>query len=173
MRGLAAAAKVGDIHGQYSDLLELFRIGGRCPDTNYVFLGDYVDRGGRSVETICLLLALKVRHPDRITLIRGNHETRSISRVYVFPSMFPSVCPVLFFLSSLSLCLCLPQANTLLRRPRYGFYDECARAFGGDGGSGAGGGAEAWREFTDTYVLDKMTLSVCPQLTLSRCPSQV
>jgi len=56
--------------------MELFRHGGDCPDTNYLFLGDFVDRGFNSVETVLLLLALKVRYPDRITLIRGNHESR-------------------------------------------------------------------------------------------------
>ena len=50
----------GDIHGQYHDLLELFKIGGRCPDTNYLFMGDYVDRGNHSVETLCLILFLKI-----------------------------------------------------------------------------------------------------------------
>lgn len=56
--------------------MELFKVGGDCPDTNYLFLGDFVDRGFNSVETFLLLLALKVRYPDRITLIRGNHESR-------------------------------------------------------------------------------------------------
>lgn len=69
----------GDVHGQFFELLELFKIGGKIPETNYLFLGDYVDRGYNSVETLCLILALKVRYPDRVTLIRGNHECRTTS----------------------------------------------------------------------------------------------
>ncbi|CAH1389888.1 unnamed protein product [Nezara viridula] len=74
----------GDIHGQLPDLLELFSVAGEMPWTTFLFLGDYVDRGYHSVETYLLLLCLKVSYPQRITLLRGNHESEEITQVYGF-----------------------------------------------------------------------------------------
>mmetsp|Transcript_13833 Transcript_13833/g.23602 ORF Transcript_13833/g.23602 Transcript_13833/m.23602 type:complete len:322 (+) Transcript_13833:229-1194(+) len=74
----------GDIHGQYNDLLRLFEYGKFPPESNYLFLGDYVDRGKQSIETICLLLAFKVRYPENFFILRGNHECASINRIYGF-----------------------------------------------------------------------------------------
>jgi serine/threonine-protein phosphatase PPG1 len=126
----APVTVVGDIHGQFFDMLEIFKIGGFCPNTNYLFLGtpveiavadvhfsdlnpgDYVDRGLFSVETISLLVCLKLRYPHRVHLIRGNHESRGVTQ-------------------------------------SYGFYTECARKYGN---------ANVWHYFTDMF--DFLTLSV-------------
>ncbi|GHP02024.1 serine threonine protein phosphatase 2A [Pycnococcus provasolii] len=75
---------VGDVHGQFHDLLELFNVAGKAPETNFLFLGDYVDRGYYSVETVLMVIAMKVRWPNRVTIIRGNHESRQITQVYGF-----------------------------------------------------------------------------------------
>ena len=74
----------GDLHGQIYDLLELFKKGGEIPSSRYIFMGDYVDRGYNGVEVLELLLALKIKYPDYITLLRGNHESRQICFAYGF-----------------------------------------------------------------------------------------
>jgi serine/threonine-protein phosphatase PP1 catalytic subunit len=83
-RDLDDLATSGDLHGQYFDLLRLFEYGGFPPESNYLFLGDYVDRGKQSLETICLLLAYKIKYPENFFLLRGNHECASINRIYGF-----------------------------------------------------------------------------------------
>ncbi|XP_017868182.1 PREDICTED: serine/threonine-protein phosphatase alpha-3 isoform-like [Drosophila arizonae] len=75
---------VGDIHGQFSDLLRMLEHCRYPPEASYLFLGDYVDRGKNSVETITLLLSLKLIYPNKVFLLRGNHESQSLNRVYGF-----------------------------------------------------------------------------------------
>ncbi|KAI9807866.1 MAG: hypothetical protein M1825_005172 [Sarcosagium campestre] len=75
---------VGDVHGQYTDLIRMFEMCGFPPNANYLFLGDYVDRGKQSLETILLLLCYKLKFPENFFLLRGNHECANVTRVYGF-----------------------------------------------------------------------------------------
>jgi len=70
----------GSVHGQYSDLLHIFETAGFPPESSYLFLGNYVDHGRQSVETMCLLMAYKIKYPDTFFLLRGNHECAAINR---------------------------------------------------------------------------------------------
>ncbi|XP_059660553.1 serine/threonine-protein phosphatase BSL1-like isoform X2 [Cornus florida] len=88
---LKAPIKVfGDLHGQFGDLMRLFdeygfpSAAGDITYIDYLFLGDYVDRGQHSLETITLLLALKIEFPDNVHLIRGNHEASDINALFGF-----------------------------------------------------------------------------------------
>ena len=79
---------IGDIHGHYQNLhAGLASVGGPPTSSNsstFLFLGDYVDRGNQGIKTMCYLLALKLKYPKRIWLLRGNHEVDSITRIYGF-----------------------------------------------------------------------------------------
>ncbi|KAI0188962.1 Metallo-dependent phosphatase-like protein [Xylaria flabelliformis] len=74
----------GDIQGQYRDLLRLFKLCGFPPDVNYLFMGNYVGNGRRTIETICLLLAYNVKYPEKLFLLRGSHEIQSVNRIMEF-----------------------------------------------------------------------------------------
>ena len=74
----------GDIHGQYYDLLRVFDILNYPPQSTFLFLGDYVDRGKQSLECLLLLLCLKIQYPDKIFLLRGNHESEALNKIYGF-----------------------------------------------------------------------------------------
>ena len=74
----------GDIHGQYYDLLRVFDILDYPPKSTFLFLGDYVDRGKQSLECLLLLLCLKIKYPSKIFLLRGNHESEALNKIYGF-----------------------------------------------------------------------------------------
>ena len=75
---------VGDIHGQYFDLLNMISKAGEPGTINYLFLGDYVDRGILGIEVVLLLFAIKLNEPKSVVLLRGNHESRNMTESFTF-----------------------------------------------------------------------------------------
>lgn len=112
---------VGDVHGQYSDLIRLFEMCGFPPAANYLFLGDYVDRGKQSLETILLLLCYKIKYPENFFLLRGNHECANVTRGDFHAPLSKNTSDTY---------------NTV-----YGFYDECKRRCN----------IKTWKTFVDVF----------------------
>ncbi|CAP94867.1 Pc18g06430 [Penicillium rubens Wisconsin 54-1255] len=108
---LSAPVKiVGDVHGQYTDLIRLFEMCGFPPASNYLFLGDYVDRGKQSLETILLLMCYKLKYPENFFLLRGNHECANVTRVYGFYDECKRRCNIKVWKTFIDTFNCLPIA---------------------------------------------------------------
>ncbi|EEH39324.2 serine/threonine-protein phosphatase PP1-alpha catalytic subunit [Paracoccidioides lutzii Pb01] len=108
---LSAPVKiVGDVHGQYTDLIRLFEMCGFPPAANYLFLGDYVDRGKQSLETILLLMCYKLKYPENFFLLRGNHECANVTRVYGFYDECKRRCNIKIWKTFVDTFNCLPIA---------------------------------------------------------------
>ena len=104
----------------------MFEYGGFPPQANYLFLGDYVDRGKQSLETICLLLAYKIKYPENFFILRGNHECASINRIY---GMIATTTTTITNITTILIIILL------------GFYDECKRRYN----------IKLWKTFTDCF----------------------
>jgi serine/threonine-protein phosphatase PP1 catalytic subunit len=101
---------VGDVHGQYTDLIRMFEMCGFPPNSNFLFLGDYVDRGKQSLETILLLLCYKLKFPENFFLLRGNHECANVTRVYGFYDECKRRCNIKIWKTFIDTFNCLPIA---------------------------------------------------------------
>lgn len=109
---LSAPVKiVGDIHGQYNDLIRLFEMCGFPPTSNFLFLGDYVDRGKQSLETILLLFCYKLKYPENFFILRGNHECANVTRVYGFYDECKRRCNIKIWKTFIDTFNCLPIAS--------------------------------------------------------------
>lgn len=106
----------GDIHGQFYDLMRIFHIAGHPDTTNYLFLGDYVDRGYHSIEVMTLLLCFRLKYPERFLLLRGNHETATITRMYGFYDECKRRFSVKLWKSFCDVFNCLPVAAIIDKR---------------------------------------------------------